>query len=268
MRSEKAIVIRHLSISVLGGIQPDKLVGLIDGPDDGLPSRFLWTWPEPVPPKRPSRIHNRDAAANGLRRLSALRLGIDDFGAPKPQILRLTDDAAEEFHKWREEHTLESHELTGTLSSAWGKAPGHLLRLALVLEHLWWCGNGDDASSPERVSCDAVLAAIMLVTDYFKSNSARVYGDAALTKRDRLAATLARRLLKLPKLPLVINARKIRREWSLQGLKEAEDVRVALDALEDSDWVRRSPAREGGSVGRQREDYTVNPRIKELADGQ
>jgi hypothetical protein len=269
MRSEKAIRIRHLSISVLGGIQPDKLVGLIDGPDDGLPSRFLWTWPEPVPPKRPERIHNRDAAVKALRRLSALHLGADDLGAPQPRILRLTEDAADQFHSWREEHAIESRELTGTVASAWGKAPGHLLRLALVLEHLWWCGNGENVSYPERISRDAILAAIMLVTDYFKPMAARVYGDAALPKRDRLGATLARRLLKeLPKLPTTLNARRVRRDWRLPGLREADDVRLALDALEDGDWLRRSPAREGGSAGRQRDDYTVNPRIKERADDQ
>ncbi len=46
MRSSEPLQIRHLSIGVLGGVQPDKLPAIIAGPDDGLAARFLWSWPD------------------------------------------------------------------------------------------------------------------------------------------------------------------------------------------------------------------------------
>jgi hypothetical protein len=41
------IFIPHLSVGILGSIQPDKLAIVMDGPDDGLTSRFMWCWPDP-----------------------------------------------------------------------------------------------------------------------------------------------------------------------------------------------------------------------------
>ena len=41
-------------VSVIGGIQPDKLAAtLLNSPDDGLVARFLWAWPDKVPFQRP-----------------------------------------------------------------------------------------------------------------------------------------------------------------------------------------------------------------------
>jgi hypothetical protein len=43
------IVIRRLSIGVLGGIQPDKLNEALRGAEDGFIARFLWAWPDVLP---------------------------------------------------------------------------------------------------------------------------------------------------------------------------------------------------------------------------
>jgi hypothetical protein len=265
VKSERAIRIPHFAIGVLGGIQPERLVDLLEGPDDGLTSRFTWSWPEPIPPKRPAQTADRAAAVKALMRLAQLKLGADDFGNPQPRVLRLDADAADVFHQWRQEHAAESRDLAGALASAWGKAPGHLLRLALVLEHIWWCGNGEGVEAPNSISRAAVTAAAVMVEDYNKPMAARVYGDAALPERDRLAATLARWVLKTK--PTIINAKKLRREARLPGLKEADKVKLALDGLEDADWLRPAPTRQGGTPGRARADYAVNPKIVGIANG-
>jgi len=261
VKSEKPIRVAHLSVGVLGGIQPDRLVDLLKGVDDGLPARFLWCWPEPVPPKRPARISDRNGATEALLRLSHLRLGADDLGQPQPRVLPLADHAKDTFQTWREEHHAESRELVGAVASAWGKAPGQLLRLALVLEHLWWCGR-PDGESPTAVSVTAINAAAGMIEDYVKPMWGRTYGDAALPERDRLAAVLSRWTAKHR--PRTINARKLRRETRLPGLKEAEKVRLALEALEDADWIRRAPTRQGETPGRQRDDYIVNPKLEKV----
>jgi hypothetical protein len=43
------IVIDHLSVGIIGGIQPDRLCLISGGSDDGLASRFIWFWPEDIP---------------------------------------------------------------------------------------------------------------------------------------------------------------------------------------------------------------------------
>jgi hypothetical protein len=78
------------------------------------------------------------------------------------------------------------------MRSALGKARGLALRLSLVLEFLWWCGEGGMSAPPTQISLKAFAAAACLMTDYFMPMAERVFGDAGATEQDRNAATLAR----------------------------------------------------------------------------
>ena len=49
---KEPIEIERLVVSVYGGTQPERLSELATGPDDGLFSRILWLWPDPVPFRR------------------------------------------------------------------------------------------------------------------------------------------------------------------------------------------------------------------------
>ena len=52
--------IPSLAISVLGGIQPDRLQScLLKGDDDGLSARFLYIYPNPAPRQRPKHLSQR-----------------------------------------------------------------------------------------------------------------------------------------------------------------------------------------------------------------
>jgi hypothetical protein len=66
-----------------------------------------------------------------------------------------------------------------------------VLRLALNLEFLWWCGDAGMAPPPKTISSRAFAAAALLVNDYLIPMAERVYGDAAATSAERNAATLA-----------------------------------------------------------------------------
>ena len=263
VKHPQPIVIPHLSVAVLGGTQPDRLVDLLHSPDDGLQSRFLWIWPNAVPPRRPTRCPDAAAALEAFRRLAELPLvlGAGDE-RPRPFICPLEDDAAALFDQWRHDHA--AVEVSGALASAFGKAPGHLLRLALVLEHLWWSGSAGYAAPPSRIGRHALSAAAALIEDYFKPMATRVFGDAALPEADRLATTLARWILR--ERPKVVNARDLRRKARLPGLREAEKVKLALATLVEADWLR--PSLQTGERGRQREDYVVNPKLWNTSDVQ
>jgi hypothetical protein len=257
------VIIPRLSIGVLGGVQPDRLSDLIAGPDDGLQARFIWMWPEKAPPRRPVRHASFEMGRTALQKLIELPLVAGEDGASRPFICPLADDAADTFEQWREEHS--EVEVSGALASAFGKAPGHLIRLALVLEHLWWCAKTSIALPPSRISKAAVLAAAGLVDDYLKPMAERVFGDAALPEGDRLAATVARWIIR--ERPALLNARDLRRRARLPGLREAEKVRLALNVLVEADWLRPAFGRAGDSTGRQREDYQVNPKLYGGGDG-
>lgn len=172
----KAVHIPHLSVSVLGSIQPDRLASLLmAGDDDGLSARFLYCYPDRVIPTRPRGVLDKTAALAALRRIQHLEMREDDSGTPKPRIVGLTDEAADRFQAWRENHC--TNEPRGRHAGWWGKMEGRTLRLALILEYLRWAA--EDEPEPRTVSVRATEAAIGLVESYFKPMAARVYGSAS-----------------------------------------------------------------------------------------
>jgi hypothetical protein len=252
------LFIAHMAISVLGGIQPDRLSDqVLDAPADGLGARMLYVWPDPVPPMRPSGDIDTQLLIEALHRLRQLGFHVNpETGEPMPVTISVVEDALEEFCAWRVEHHEQSQRVAGLVADAYGKMPGQVLRIALVLEHVWWAAK-PDAPQPTKVSACAMGAAMELIEGYVKPMLRRVAGEAALPKVDRNAATLARAIL--DRRPERINARDIRRSWRLSGLREASEVIAAIIALTEARWLER-PQTTGGR-GRPREDYRVNPRV-------
>ena len=102
VKNGKAIIIPHLSIGVLGGIQPDKLASaLLKGDDDGLRARFMYFWPDPVPLERPKNVLGSMEALKAFRALHGLEMGNDEHGNARPVIVSLTEEAADFFQAWR-----------------------------------------------------------------------------------------------------------------------------------------------------------------------
>jgi hypothetical protein len=247
-------------VAVYGGTQPDKLARLMQELDDGLMARILWLWPDPVDfyiGRQAPGVNWAVGALDKLRELDLSAVGL----APSPIMVPLEPLAVPILEKFGREMQLQQCWASGLLRSAYGKARGQALRLSLVLEYLWWCAADGMAPPPTQISQAATVAAIGLVGEYFMPMAERVYGDAALPEEERLAATLARWLASRRPLPAVINAREVRR-LKLPGLREAEKVMVAIKGLIDADWLMPAPTRAGGSSGRQRADFAVNPRLK------
>ncbi len=269
VKHPEPIIIPHLTVGVFGGIQPDRLNVLLTGPDDGLAARFLWSWPDDeIEPERPQRAPDMGAVIGAFRRLLELPMVDQDDAPPRPFMLRLEEEAIEIFVTWRKSHRNATRHVRGIVGSAMDKMPGQLLRLALVLEHLWWAAPGRDNTGrlswkmtrfPEIIGPKAIVAAARLIDTYFKPMAERVYGDAALPQQDRSAATVAQWIVR-EKIRRV-NARELRRKTRLPGLKEAGPVQAALTVLEEAGWLRFDPSREGDQAGRVRQDYEVNPSL-------
>jgi hypothetical protein len=255
----RPMFIPHLAVSVLGSIQPDRLASLVlEGDDDGLAARFLYTWPHPVPPKRPEGRLDMACLKAGFRRLRSLGFIEIEPGKPQPVTLPVEDAVAEEFDEWRKLHFNDSQHFSGLVASAYGKMPGLAVRLALVLEHLWWAAEPDGTPEPPAVSRKALGTALDFIENYAKPMLLRVIGEAALPERDRDAAALARAILQ--RQPEIINAREVGRKWRLHGLREPARVDAALAALVESRWL--TPVQvPGNDPARRRKDFKVNPQV-------
>jgi hypothetical protein len=148
---EAPLYIPALSVSIDGGIQPERLANLLlEGDDDGLPARFLYFWPNPVPIERPVAERISNPALDALRKLR-------DLSMESRRVLRLTEEAAERFQAWRVTNADAGAETSGMFQSWVGKLPGVVLRLALVLKYLRWCSEDTGRQEPENIDLDTTL---------------------------------------------------------------------------------------------------------------
>jgi hypothetical protein len=228
------IVVPRLAVAVYGGTQPDKLALLMREADDGLLGRLLWAWPDPVRFRLGREAPRARWAIRALDRLRELDLRPDD--PPSPIMVPLTDGARAMIEMFRAE--MQDRQLTagGPLRSAFGKARGQTLRLALVFEMLWWCGEEGITPPPSQIGTRAFAAAAQLIGDYFMPMAERVYGDAAASERERAAATLARWIVGTH--PAELHVRHLQRDVRLPGLRTAEQIRAAAGVLVEADWLR------------------------------
>jgi hypothetical protein len=143
------------------------------------------------------------------------------------------------------------------LRAALGKARGQALRLVLVLELLWWCGEDGAAAPPTRISPRAFATAADLMGNYFMAMAERVDGDIPATMRDRNAATLARWIFGTR--PQEVHIRHLQRVVRLPGLRTATQIRDASEILVVTGWLC-PPALNTRFGPRTRLSYPVNPR--------
>ena len=249
----KPLMVPFNGVSVLGGIQPEKLRDtLLGAADDGLVARFMWVWPEAIAFRRPQQVADRARLEAIYRNLQQLHRP-DDNGT----IMPLEAKAADIFEAWIAENDAEVRDAAGLYASFVGKARGLTLRLALVLEMLRWADAG--GREPNGVSVVSLVNALTLVNDFLKPHARRVFGDAALPAVEKDAAALARFVVKTA--AERINARDVQRNSALPTLKTKEDVEAAIQALSEAGWLREAPTRRGDAPGRQRKDHLVNPAV-------
>ncbi len=257
VKHDSPIIIPHLSVSVLGGIQPDKLCSnLFSGDDDGLHSRFLYMYPDPIPPIRPASKPLSGLVQFGVNKLFNLKMDSDRKGSVVPKTLYLSNHAMDTLDIWRSWHHQNQPE--GLLAGWWGKLPGMVLRLALTLEFLSWIAQ-KKKEEPGQVTSDSLNRAIRLVQDYFYPMAERAYGEVGLTEKEKLAKVLAKWILNNK--PEIINTRSIIREAKIRELKKAEKVHMAVQHLQSLDWLKGIETENGKASGRKREDFKINPNV-------
>lgn len=267
-KSATPLMIPHWSISLLGGIQPDRFRDLMarDSDNDGLSARFLKCYPDPVPPKRPARPlpWAVDPAEIAVRRLFGLALVlVEGHEAPLPHIVPLSDDAADRFQAWRETHDAER--VDGLAKGDWGKMPGQVLRIAHTLELMQWAMTDPIEREPDCVTLASLNGALVLIEEFFKPMALRVYGEIATPSDLSATAALAKWIAATK--PTSFNARTIRDQAGLPSMlrgkadKGGALMKVACDGLIEFGWLKFLGGRTDGRAGRQGQNYEVNPML-------
>lgn len=251
--------IDYASLAIVGGIQPDRLHEIHRGPDDGLAARFIYVWPEPVPPRRPTKpgfAERTEFLRFTLSRLRALSLDSNPEGGKRPRLVELLEPGRAILDKVRRETWAANKADTGLMAGWRGKTPGRLLRLGLVLEFLRWSAEG--GPEPTVVSETAMRQAGDYL-DYSTAMFERVLGDMALDPATRDAAATARWID--CHRPATVNGREMSKQRGLSRLRNSEIRRRAFEVLVEAGWVR--PVSVTFGVGRKPDTWDVNPRVIE-----
>jgi hypothetical protein len=249
------------SVAIMGGLQPDKLREIVTGADDGLIARFLYIWPDPVPPAALS--YGDDAASavrhqhliGAARRLHGLTMDDDRADEPVPRLLKLDGDAFQLFDELRIEAIGRARSLRGLAAGWHGKTPGRVVRVALAYELLAWAiGN---APEPSHISA-ATMARAAAYLDYAAAMFERVTAGLAVSPAEEDAAILARHILEAPPDGSYLNERTLYQTRGLAWLRNKERRTEAIHLLANAAWLR-TPRKTG--PGRPRGDWEVNPKL-------
>jgi uncharacterized protein DUF3987 len=263
--------IKHAALAIVGGMVPDRLREALSDADDGLPARFIFIWPEPVPIASLNECSATDAAERrymlekAARRLQTLKMGSDDHYEPTPVAMRLDVDAFALFDEQRQEAMHRGRAACGLAGEWHGKNPGRLLRLALVFELLASAAGNGEAPEPQSVSADAIVRAGGFI-DYAAAMFERVIAGLAVSRAEANAAQIARHVMTTaraapPHAPLkLLNERDLYQRAGFSWARNKEFRAEALAVMSEAAWLRRPQA---DGHGRPRGDWEVNPRLVE-----
>lgn len=274
-------------LSVIGGIQPDKLEYYLSKTmkglgNDGLIQRFqLMVYPDPLPNSKerdlPPDKQSHDAIYNLFEKIEIMKLGdfmryganpIDDYH--KRPYYRFTGEAYQVFMDWYDALKIRASDAEHSIIAE------HLIKyaktvpsLALVF-HLVDCI--EHGTSLGAVNMNALRAALAWC-EVLESHMMRIYStvtDSANIK----ASYLAEKIIKMVKkgadktdttdwISYGFTARQlIRKGW--KGLTDADDVLNALEVLIEHNWLSWQEVPSTGKGGRPTECYFINPRLNEL----
>lgn len=252
------IIISSLAISLLGGIQPDRLCSLVfQGDDDGFAARLLYIWPVKAMPRQPKSKPDNAFLRSFFEKLRSIKMPLNKDQEPTPLILPFSKEAINVFCQWRKESALQEEHMQGILLSHLGKFPGIVIRISVVLAYLEW-GISTNIEEPKEIEARHISCAIALIEAYFLPMAKRCFLDANLPESLRDAKTLANWIQHTK--PTTFNASEVSR---MRGspLRHTKRLDEALAVLIDACWVRAVGTREGRNAGRRTKDFEVNPGV-------
>ncbi len=164
------IFLDEMYIPIIGGTQPSKLISLAkDGRDSsGLMARILFCFPENT---TKGKWNNISLSKNHEVYWEYVVTKIIEFSSKEPLKLKPSKEAYKLLEKWQHENaTLVDLHGEGTLAEMFNKAERQCVRLALILQVLYWACGEDGLN---QISTRAVNGAIALV-ECFKKQADKV----------------------------------------------------------------------------------------------
>jgi putative DNA primase/helicase len=253
------IRVDHVCVSMLGSIQPSVIGRYLreafdNGGDDGLLSRFsLLVWPDVSGewrnvdrwPDSDSR-HVANAVFERMENLEPQLLGAQ-FEENRVPFLRLSGEALGAFGEWREafERKQRDSDEHPALVAHFAKYRKMVPTLALIF-HLASRGTGPIS--------EAALLRALAWAEVLESHARRAYASVSQARTEAARALLAK--IRAGAVANPIRPRDVYlKGWS--GLSDADDVRRAIELLEDLDYLRAEVVQ---TPGRSRTMYWINPR--------
>lgn len=260
------VVVDRFAVSLLGGIQPDRLrKALMEGEEairDGLQPRFLPIWPEHKDRKWTKGVKTDNAALQALVCLADLPMIHKDGKPPQSVVVPFSPDAEKVFADWYDTRTKQDGTSIALLADSLGKADGHVARLALLFEYLWYAQPlAEFDPPPGEVSSEAVKAAIRFREEYLKPMQVRTYSMHGRSQIESSAIYVAQWIQ--TERPEYITARMLVRERVIPGMSITEETNKVISYLCLIKWLL--PAVEDDSKrkkGRpQSPKFPVNPML-------
>lgn len=259
-KGKSPLVIRRLAINVLGGAQPSTLQSFVAAKENkGFAARWLYVFPRPVEGFRIAKAVDLQIAQAMLRRLWKL-----NQEARRPVSVPVMPQAISKFVKWVSNKKVEARADEEGIWGQWlGKQGGVALRLALVIEHLWWVSDpkSRNVDGPTKVSGAAMTAAMTFIDIYAAPMATITLNNAVRPTDEQDALQLVRLLHK--KGEGQFNARLLGRgSHGLAGrLSYPASLSAACEVLEAASLIRHVGERADGKKGRRPSVYQVNPAL-------
>lgn len=264
-----AIYIPRLAVSVLGGIQPDKLEEFLSNTqnsfgNDGFMQRLqLMVYPDPIAitsvvdetPDHQARKVVFDIVDHLATRIETLQPRQDQ--SDDIPYFRFAESVQPAFNHWllTNEQRVPTED-SPLMAEHLAKFKKLVPALALI-DHLVGMASGRIPRG-QSVKADSLQRAIAYA-DYLETHARRVYGLSA-NRKCRAAILLGKKLQK-GQLQNGFSTREIERKgWS--GLTDAGDIKAACGELELANWIRRNEqARERVSGRPPNPTYSINPAV-------
>lgn len=262
--------VRKFNVSFLGGIQPEPLLAMASSAEDGLQARFIPFWPEKAKRKiyRGEKIELR--AKRPFEALADLRMRKDKTtGLWEPVIVPFSKEASKAFADWEDDRADREEHVPSKLENTFGKARGHVARVALILEMLTWAEDpfDDRITGPEEVSLDSVRKAIEFRENYLKPMQMRVFGHVGASEERRMAKAIAEWITH--DMVEEFTLTQVRRDAGIPGISwrtASEQIESALAYLVSLRWIRVDEPNRERQRGRPSRKYIVNERLWSLVN--
>jgi len=240
------------TLSIIGGIQPDKLTAITCGDNDGLSARFLYIAPNSLPPKRPTRKPDLDCVFVWLKNILEIPLNTS------PRCIELEEEGKALIQKYREKLYGTIHNKSDHMSGFLGKQAGYAVRIALVLQVLGFA-SAEEGYTLDCIQTHVIKNAIKLSQNYLIPMAQQVFSGSHKPRHAVQTDAMVKWLVKHRSKK--VNKRSLYRDAKIQGIRSATDAQMVIDELVESGWLIPLPSREGDSTGRNKGDFVVNPRV-------